>query len=79
LKVPAGWQIVSALRETQDPTLFTASDYDTLVDSPTEMGRFDVNTNYCSGYEPSYLHGLVALISPTGMDFSITCARTWPA
>jgi predicted metalloprotease with PDZ domain len=42
LKVPAGWQIVSALKETQDPTLFTATDYDTLVDSPTEMGRFDV-------------------------------------
>jgi predicted metalloprotease with PDZ domain len=41
-KVPAGWQIVSALRETSDPMMFTAPDYDTLVDSPTEMGRFDV-------------------------------------
>jgi predicted metalloprotease with PDZ domain len=41
-KVPAGWQIVSALKETNDPAVFTAPDYDTLVDAPTEMGRFDV-------------------------------------
>jgi predicted metalloprotease with PDZ domain len=41
-KVPEGWQIVSALKETSDPNVFTAPDYDTLVDSPTEMGRFDV-------------------------------------
>ena len=41
-KVPDGWQIVSALKETSDPAVFTAPDYDTLVDSPTEMGRFDV-------------------------------------
>ncbi|MCA1815274.1 MAG: PDZ domain-containing protein [Acidobacteria bacterium] len=42
LKVPAGWQIVSALKETNDREVFTAPDYDTLVDSPTEAGRFDV-------------------------------------
>lgn len=41
-KVPAGWQIVSALKETSEPFVYTAPDYDTLVDSPTEMGRFDV-------------------------------------
>jgi predicted metalloprotease with PDZ domain len=41
-KVPAGWQIMSALKETSDPNVFTAPDYDTLVDSPTELGRFDV-------------------------------------
>lgn len=41
-KMPEGWQIVSALKETSDPNVFTAPDYDTLVDSPTEMGRFDV-------------------------------------
>jgi len=41
-KAPTGWQIVSALNETADPVVFTAPDYDTLVDSPTEMGRFDV-------------------------------------
>lgn len=42
LRVPAGWRIVSALKETQDPAVFTAPDYNTLVDSPTEMGHFDV-------------------------------------
>jgi predicted metalloprotease with PDZ domain len=41
-KVPQGWQIVSALKETNDPSVFNAPDYDTLVDSPTELGRFDV-------------------------------------
>jgi predicted metalloprotease with PDZ domain len=42
LKVPAGWEIVSALKETRDPAVFMAPDYDTLIDSPTELGRFDV-------------------------------------
>jgi predicted metalloprotease with PDZ domain len=41
-KAPQGWQIMSALKETSDPMVFTAPDYDTLVDSPTELGRFDV-------------------------------------
>jgi predicted metalloprotease with PDZ domain len=41
-ETPAGWKIISALKETSDPKVFTASDYDTLVDAPTEMGNFDV-------------------------------------
>jgi predicted metalloprotease with PDZ domain len=49
LRVPAGWQIVSALKETNDPMVFTAADYDTLVDSPTEMGRFDVTRFQAAG------------------------------
>ncbi|MEA2203484.1 MAG: hypothetical protein QOE77_260 [Blastocatellia bacterium] len=40
--IPTAWRIISALRETSDPFRYTAADYDTLVDSPTEMGRFDV-------------------------------------
>jgi predicted metalloprotease with PDZ domain len=40
-KLPDGWKVLSALKETSDPMTFTAADYDTLVDSPTEMGRFD--------------------------------------
>ncbi|MDQ3907493.1 MAG: hypothetical protein M3268_04025, partial [Acidobacteriota bacterium] len=51
LKVPGGWQIVSALKETNDPNVFTAPDYDTLIDSPTEMGRFDV-TRFEVGGKP---------------------------
>jgi predicted metalloprotease with PDZ domain len=52
-KVPEGWKIVSALKETSDPSVFTAPDYDTLVDSPTEMGRFDVTRFEVEG-KPHY-------------------------
>ncbi len=41
-QIPTGWKIISALKETSDPMVFTAADYDTLVDSPTQMGNFDV-------------------------------------
>ena len=41
-QIPSGWKIISALEETNDPMTFTAADYDTLVDAPTEMGNFDV-------------------------------------
>ncbi|HXG65187.1 MAG TPA: PDZ domain-containing protein [Blastocatellia bacterium] len=41
-EVPAGWKIVTALQDTADPMVFTAPDYDMLVDSPTEMGNFDM-------------------------------------
>ncbi|HEV7905113.1 MAG TPA: PDZ domain-containing protein [Pyrinomonadaceae bacterium] len=40
--VPDNWKIVSALKETRNAKVFTAPDYDTLVDAPTEMGNFDV-------------------------------------
>lgn len=40
--VPTGWQIVSALRESADSAVFTAANYDELVDAPTEIGLFDV-------------------------------------
>src|SRR4029079_803348 len=40
--VPPGWRIVSGLDETADPMVFTAPEYDTLVDQPTLMGTFDV-------------------------------------
>jgi predicted metalloprotease with PDZ domain len=40
--VPKGWRIASGLDETADPAVFTAPEYDTLVDQPTLMGTFDV-------------------------------------
>ena len=52
-RVPAGWKIVSALKETSDPLVFTAPDYDTLVDAPTEMGNFDVTRFEVEG-KPHY-------------------------
>jgi predicted metalloprotease with PDZ domain len=54
--VPAGWKIASGLDETADPLVFTAPDYDTLVDQPTLMGQFDV-TRFMVDGKP---HDLVA-------------------
>ena len=53
-QLPNGWKIISALTETRDPMVFTAADYDTLVDAPTEMGKFDVNQFQVEG-KPHYL------------------------
>ena len=58
--VPSGWRIVSGLDETPDSTMFTAPDYDTLVDQPTLMGQFDVTRFMVEG-KP---HDLVA--NPAG-------------
>ena len=51
--IPGGWKIISALKETSDPLIFTAPDYDTLVDSPTEIGHFDVTRFEVEG-KPHY-------------------------
>jgi len=59
--VPAGWKIASGLDETADPMVFTAPDYDTLVDQPTLMGQFDV-TRFMVDGKP---HDLVA--NPPGV------------
>jgi predicted metalloprotease with PDZ domain len=53
-ELPPDWKIVSALKETADPMTFTAPDYDTLVDAPTEMGKFDVARFHVEG-KPHYL------------------------
>ena len=39
--VPSGWRIASALAETSDPAVYTAPDYDALVDAPTWLGAFE--------------------------------------
>src|SRR5215475_3878385 len=59
--VPSGWKIASGLDETTDPMVFTAPEYDTLVDQPTLMGRFDV-TRFTVDSKP---HDLVA--NPPGV------------
>lgn len=41
-KVPSGWNLITALRETSDPMTFVADNYDVLVDAPAEMGKFDL-------------------------------------
>lgn len=52
-RIPSGWKIVSALKETSDPMTFAAADYDTLVDAPVEMGNFDVTRFEVEG-KPHY-------------------------
>ena len=53
-ELPPDWKIVSALKETSDPMIFTATDYDTLVDAPTQMGKFDMLKFQVEG-KPHYL------------------------
>ena len=60
LDIPKEWKIASALEATSDPTVFTAPDYDTLVDSPTEMGKFDLIRFEVEG-KPHYL-----VVTPAG-------------
>jgi predicted metalloprotease with PDZ domain len=69
-KIPSGWNLISALKETSDPMTFTAANYDALVDAPTEMGKFDV-TRFEAGGKP---HTLVT--TPAGA-FSAEKAKTF--
>ena len=59
--VPGGWKIASGLDETADPAVFTAPDYDTLVDQPALMGQFEV-TRFMAAGKP---HDLV--VNPPGV------------
>jgi len=52
--LPAGWKIITALKDTSDPMTFTAANYDVLVDAPVEMGNFDVTKFEVEG-KPHYL------------------------
>src|SRR5262245_34403115 len=67
--VPGGWRIASGLDETADPLVFTAPDYDALVDQPTLMGQFDV-TRFMAAGKP---HDLV--VNPPGV-FTAEKTRT---
>ncbi len=51
--LPAGWKLMSALKNTSDPMTFSAADYDTLVDAPALMGKFDVTKFEVEG-KPHY-------------------------
>lgn len=51
--IPAGWKLMSALKNTADPNVFAAADYDTLVDAPALMGKFDV-TEFTVEGKPHY-------------------------
>lgn len=53
LNIPAGWKIATALKDTSDPNVFTAANYDVLVDAPVEIGNFDVTKHEVEG-KPHY-------------------------
>lgn len=52
-QLPQGWKLISALKDTADPNVFTAANYDTLVDAPAMMGKFDV-TEFSVNGKPHY-------------------------
>jgi predicted metalloprotease with PDZ domain len=58
-QLPAGWKLMSALKDTTDPMVFTAADYDTLVDAPALMGNFDVTQFEVEG-KPHYFAAVPA-------------------
>jgi predicted metalloprotease with PDZ domain len=68
--LPIDWKIVTALKETPDPMVFTAADYDTLVDAPAEMGKFDVTRFEVNG-KPHYF-----VANPAG-SFSTEKTKTF--
>lgn len=51
--IPTGWNLLSPLKDTSDPKTFVAADYDTLVDAPALMGKFDV-TEFSVEGKPHY-------------------------
>ncbi|MEQ1605029.1 MAG: PDZ domain-containing protein [Pyrinomonadaceae bacterium] len=52
-QIPSGWKLLTALKDTADPMVFTAADYDVLVDAPVMMGNFDVTKFEVDG-KPHY-------------------------
>lgn len=58
-QIPAGWKLMTALKDTSDPMVFTAADYDTLVDAPALMGKFDVTQFEVEG-KPHYFTAVPA-------------------
>lgn len=58
-QIPTGWRLISAMKETSDPMVFTVADYDALVDSPTLMGKFDVTQFEVEG-KPHYFTAVPA-------------------
>jgi len=42
VEAPEGWRVITPLRETAEPGVYEAADYDDLAFAPVEMGKFDV-------------------------------------
>ena len=52
-EVPQEWGILSTLKESGDPAVYTAADFDALADSQTMVGRFDL-TKFDVDGKPHY-------------------------
>jgi predicted metalloprotease with PDZ domain len=61
--LPAGWRIATALRDTKDATVYTAADYDALVDAPTMLGAFDLFRFDVDGTPHFFVEKLSASVS----------------
>lgn len=42
--IPPNWQIATGLQRTDKPNVFTAANYDELIDCPLELGKFQRST-----------------------------------
>ena len=62
--VPSGWRIASGLDDTAEPMVFTAPDYDTLVDQPTLMGHFDVTRFVVDGKPHDFVANPAGVFAP---------------
>src|SRR3982751_4806635 len=67
--IPTRWKLISALKETPDPMIFEAANYDALVDAPPGEGNFDAMRFEVDG-KPHYL-----VTTPAG-TFSPEKSRT---
>jgi predicted metalloprotease with PDZ domain len=72
LQLPRGWSAATGLHTTNDPAVFTATNVDTLIDSPIVVGRlrewrFDIQ---------GVPHHIVYLGMPTGVQFDTAAFRS---
>lgn len=63
-ELPEGWRIATELQETGEPGVFRADDYHELVDNPTFLGHFGIDSVMADGiwtrlamYPAEYLDG----------------------
>ena len=48
-ELPEGWRVATELRETGEPDVYTAADYHQLVDNPTFVGHFAMDSAQADG------------------------------
>ncbi len=63
-ELPAGWKVATELKESGEPGVYLASDYHELVDNPTFVGHFAIDSAMADGvwtrlamYPAKYMEG----------------------